>query len=315
VPYGDEIKLMVQYQGKAELALKSGLVSAIHKGHVRENDEFEYDEGTNAFVRFRPCLRGERGELIAAFAWAKMPDGTVKVKVVDREMAMKARARSKGYAAALKKSPQSPNHAWFTDEASMWEKTAVHRLSALLPKAKKLEDAEARGHVVVEGGVKAEEEGTPLDTEGMVDAAATPQEAKKPQGTITVLRPDGSEVSAPAPDAWKMTPEIWTEIQELVKLAGLGLEALTAELNLPPQGRDYQKRHAETISSRIDDALNGVLRDLAKKVGLDEVSLAQLMADRGMPPSCKGVRPGQFKAFKAELESAIPPADQPEIGW
>lgn len=204
VPYKDEVKLIVMYQGKVELALKSGLVRSISSGAVRENDEFDYQEGSGGFARHKRCLIGDRGQLIAAYAVATFPDGQTQVRVIDRTEAMRARDKSQGYAYAARKNPQAPDHAWVTHEDEMWAKTAVHRLSKMMPKSPKLADCVAGGHTMVEDEADAEEQ-----------LLLIPDEQHEPvRATVTVVRADGSRVDTetgevsdlpPAAGVWKMT--------------------------------------------------------------------------------------------------------------
>ena len=45
IPYKNEIQLILDYKGIAELAMRSGKISNIHADKVCENDEFEYNIG------------------------------------------------------------------------------------------------------------------------------------------------------------------------------------------------------------------------------------------------------------------------------
>jgi recombination protein RecT len=71
---------------------------------------------------------GDRGELIGVYAYASMQDGaTSQVIIMDRAEVHRARDKSASYRAKPEASP------WSTDTASMWLKTAAHRLRKWVP--------------------------------------------------------------------------------------------------------------------------------------------------------------------------------------
>ena len=75
LPYGNECKLIVDYKGLAELAMRSGIVSNIHADVVRENDIFVYDLGEIKTHKIN--FLNPRGKVYAAYALVRFKDGSV----------------------------------------------------------------------------------------------------------------------------------------------------------------------------------------------------------------------------------------------
>lgn len=81
VPYRGKAQWQAMYKGLMHLAYRSGQISHVAAGVVCENDEFEWVEGSDAFVRHRKFLLGPRGERIAAYAAIGVKDGGSVVRV------------------------------------------------------------------------------------------------------------------------------------------------------------------------------------------------------------------------------------------
>jgi phage RecT family recombinase len=136
VPYwnADKRKYDLQFQpgynGLAKLVLNSGRVLDVDAGIAYEHDLFEYEEGSNPFVRHVRVLK-DRGERIAAYAVARMAGGIVKVRVLDIATIEKHRKASKA----------SKNGPWVDWYDPMAQKTALRELLKYLPKSPTVEKA------------------------------------------------------------------------------------------------------------------------------------------------------------------------------
>jgi len=121
VPYGDKVNFLVQYRGLLKLAWNSGLVKSIEYDKVCENDVFEYSKGFNATFRHVPSISGDRGEILAYYAFAELTDGGQVVTVMTKkEIEMHMKRYSKGYTAK--------NSPWATDFDAMAIKTVLRQL-------------------------------------------------------------------------------------------------------------------------------------------------------------------------------------------
>jgi phage RecT family recombinase len=119
------VQPVIGYKGYNTLGARSGLT--ISGGVVREGDEFDYTEGSKAFVRHKKKLGGEANRrIIAAWATATASDrpATVKILSIDEILAIKA------------KSPRGGQPPWADDAIgfpAMAEKSAKRRLARDMP--------------------------------------------------------------------------------------------------------------------------------------------------------------------------------------
>ena len=161
-----EAKLIPGYRGLIGLARRSGEVRTIEAQVIRQRDDFDYEYGTDKFLRHHPYLnrdgereeagvddRGEpkpgklldRGPFIGAYAIAVLSTGEQQFHVMDGTEIEAIRRRSKA----------GDDGPWVTDTAEMWRKTPTRNLLKYLPlsveslrRALALED-EAEGDAIV----------------------------------------------------------------------------------------------------------------------------------------------------------------------
>jgi recombination protein RecT len=129
IPYGTECTLIIDYKGLIELIRRSGDVSSIRAETVCENDGFTWENG---IVTHKVDWRNPRGEVQAVYAEAKLASGEVQTAVMTKDEVESIRARSRS----------GNNGPWKTDWCEMAKKTAVRRLTKMLPLS-----SEIREHV------------------------------------------------------------------------------------------------------------------------------------------------------------------------
>lgn len=120
IPYGTEATLIVDYKGLVELIRRSGDVVSIRAETVCEKDSFDWKNGE---VTHSVNWREDRGEVQAVYAEAVMKSGEKQTAVMTTKEVEAIRARSRS----------GNNGPWKTDWAEMAKKTAVRRLSKMLP--------------------------------------------------------------------------------------------------------------------------------------------------------------------------------------
>ena len=135
-----EVQFIPGYKGLMDLARRSGKVKKIVARVVREGDEFEYQLGTNEFIRHIP-RSGPDAKAVAAYAVAVLEDGTEQFEVMLREEIDRIRQRSK----AANSGP------WATDYEEMAKKTVARRLCKYLPASVELSHAVALDEVAEAG--------------------------------------------------------------------------------------------------------------------------------------------------------------------
>jgi len=127
IPYGNEATLIIDYKGLVELIRRSGDVTSIRSETVCANDKFTWKNGK---VVHQIDWRKPRGEVQAVYAEAVMKSGETQTSVMTKEEVEAIRNRSK----AGKSGP------WVTDWAEMAKKTAVRRMSKMLPLSSEIMD-------------------------------------------------------------------------------------------------------------------------------------------------------------------------------
>lgn len=137
IPYGDEAKFQLGYQGIVTLLYRSGKVNAITANIIYKNDKFDYQEGLEAHLVHKPAMFGdEKGEPIGVYTIAQMKNGSKTFKVMDKEAIMGIKALSKA-----KASKESPWNSDKDPELWMWKKTCLIQHAKLLPKTQELQQA------------------------------------------------------------------------------------------------------------------------------------------------------------------------------
>lgn len=126
-----EVQIVFGYKGLIDLARRSGQIVSIAAHEVRENDHFEYEYGLDEKLVHRPAM-GERGNVIAFYAVAKLVGGGYAFEVMSNADVIAIRDASQGWKTAVrfKKEAASPWGAHFVE---MGRKTVLRRLFKFLP--------------------------------------------------------------------------------------------------------------------------------------------------------------------------------------
>jgi phage RecT family recombinase len=125
IPFKGKVQLVIGYKGYVTLGARAGLT--IDGQVVREGDEFDYELGTNAFVRHKPKL-GNKAQIIGAWAMASAPNRTPVVCILGIDEILDIKAKSP--AGDSKESPWNNHEIGFPAMAS---KSAKRRLCRSLP--------------------------------------------------------------------------------------------------------------------------------------------------------------------------------------
>ena len=116
-----ECNLIPGYRGLIDLARRSGNIISISAEIVYKNDTFEFEKGIESKLVHKPVLVN-RGEMIAAYAVAKLKDGGVQFLVMSKEEIDE-----------VKKAAKAQYGPWISDYNAMAQKTVVRRLFKWLP--------------------------------------------------------------------------------------------------------------------------------------------------------------------------------------
>jgi len=136
-----ECQLMPGYGGLVEMAIRRGIAKTIRPGIVYDCDEFEYEMGTDPFIKHRPGLERDKNAAVTpAYAVAHFGDGIppqFDVLCVSDLDAIKVSSQGGG-------SNYSPWNGPFA--AEMCKKSAIRRLCKNLPCDGVMADAVAMAH-------------------------------------------------------------------------------------------------------------------------------------------------------------------------
>lgn len=125
VPFKGSVQLIPGWRGLIKLALRSKAVSSIYSHVVREGDDFVVTLGTDVAIHHKPTMNGGPDrDIIAAYAVAKLADGSVDVEVMDADELRRLREFAT-------KNGTSP--AWSEWGDQMFRKAPIRRLCKRLP--------------------------------------------------------------------------------------------------------------------------------------------------------------------------------------
>lgn len=133
---GYDVTLIPMYQGLAELAMRSGVISTIHAEKVCDKDVFEWDIGR--IIKHVPYWKVDRGEAYLFYAHIVFKDGMVKDEVMTRSEIDAVRDLSSGYQYAKRTGGDCP---WISHYEEMAKKTVFRRCSKWLPLSPELRSA------------------------------------------------------------------------------------------------------------------------------------------------------------------------------
>lgn len=141
-PYGDEAQLSVEYRGYRKMAMRDGTVRAVAADVVYESDAFRIVSGSDPGIHHEPSL-GERGNVLGAYAWARLGNGELLYVWMTEAELYKRRAVSRSWQTALKYG--RTDSIWHLWPIEMMRKTVIKRLcSEQLPLTPLLREALTR---------------------------------------------------------------------------------------------------------------------------------------------------------------------------
>ena len=130
VPFKGQAQYMAGWKGYVVQARRSFEVRAITPNVVFANDTFDLDLGSGMPPVHKPLLTGPRGDIIGAYAVAKLVGS--RDSIVSYEVEWMDRADLDGVRRAGKRG-EHESDAWRDWEDQMWRKAPVRRIAKRLP--------------------------------------------------------------------------------------------------------------------------------------------------------------------------------------
>lgn len=159
-----DVQVIIGYKGLVELARRSGQIAAIYAEPVYSKDKFAIRLGTDGEIEHSPYLEGDRGDLKAFYAVAKMKDGSHQFEFMSLSQVEAVRDGSQGYQSAQR---FKKDHPWISHFVEMGRKTVLRRLCKYLPVSIELATAtetdgrHESGAVIDYGSVLTQENASP----------------------------------------------------------------------------------------------------------------------------------------------------------
>lgn len=177
-----ECQLIIGYRGYVELVNRSKEATILSAEVVYEKDQFQYEQGLNPILRHIPAI-GDRGEKVGVYCIAKNLLANEKVFVyLSKEQVEKIKAASK--------SAGSEYSPWTTWPEEMWKKSAVKRISKLLPLSAESEKAISADETIkteIAPDMTEVQDETNWQEQEPVDAETKPAEEKVDENAYKVM--------------------------------------------------------------------------------------------------------------------------------
>ena len=124
VPFAKQAVFVPGWRGIVKQARRSREVTGLTANVVREADTFDLDLGSDNRLVHKPALRGDRGDIVGAYAIATLVGGHREIEFMDRSELDKIRS-------IAEKRGKSPAWAEWPDQ--MARKSPIRRLGKRLP--------------------------------------------------------------------------------------------------------------------------------------------------------------------------------------
>jgi len=187
-----EVVFVVGYRGYIELAYRTGLIEEISAHVVWQGERFAYQAGDDERIEHVPRLDldPKPEHFVAAYARARLKTGgTVRVVIGPRHITRARRASAAG-----DKGP------WASDFEAMARKTAIRRLTALLPQSAELAGALAADETVTRDVVRLDElEPNVTDVPAEEEQAPSSLAAPSDDAGTGADEPGGQSAPTPSP--------------------------------------------------------------------------------------------------------------------
>lgn len=132
-----QVQLVIGYKGMVKLFWQHPLAAGLETHAVREEDAFDYEYGTQRYLRHKPA-RGKRGRVTDYYAVAHLANGGFLFLVMEPDVIEEHRRMSK----------QANSGPWREHYDEMAKKTVLRSLFKLLPKSQELSRALAHDETV-----------------------------------------------------------------------------------------------------------------------------------------------------------------------
>ena len=243
VPFGRTAVFIPGYRGYIVLARRANIRLVPHL--VYENDVFELDYMVDRLVVHKPALR-DRGEIMGAYAWARLPDDEFDVEflpIEELEHIREVANRTRGG----KDSPAYADH-----EGQMYRKSPIRRIAKRIPLGEEMARAVALDIATETGDLATYHEIIDVPSEGQFDAPLEEVETRGVAGAKAQIQRRAKQTPAsddpPSPphdspaSAEPVHPEGTIELADQIRGLYSALETIFQNPELLPMLRAQVER-------------------------------------------------------------------------
>lgn len=258
VPFYDSQKsamicqFMPGYKGYAQLAYSNPNIASVNCAAVYENDAFDFEYGTDAYLRHKPT-NDNRGKLAWAYAIFKTKDGYCEFRVLTKEDVEKRKNVSKS-------KDRGPWRDW---EAEMWAKTAFLTLAKVAPLGAKVSRAAAvddriqtHGNLTTDQlqAIKAEKPAALgyEPTESAFEPTGEPQSQREPEPARRQQRQESRQEQREEPPEQVTAMSLLDRIENAVNANAL--KTIMADANKALQQQQIEQHEHDQIASMAQEA-------------------------------------------------------------
>ena len=232
VPKRKNGKLYVEFQpgyrGLIELANRSGKVADIFAQIVYSNEHCDIKYGLDPDIDHKPKSPSERGDIVGAYAVARLTNGVKRFEYLWKEEIEKIKKKSESL-----KSDKREYSPWTTSEEEMIKKTAVRRLGKWVPLSPQMMKASVEDECREAG----------IDMGDVIPAYAEPAGQESAGSKVTPIRPQNG-----LPESATVTDDSCSKDGDLKKDAAAGQNEPT-EVN-----PELAKKNFETVKSMLEES-------------------------------------------------------------
>lgn len=275
-----ECQIIVDYRGLCELTLRTEKVTAIEARAVKEGDIFKYSYGLTPTLIHEPGEDKARGKIKGAYAIARLKDGPEQFVYLTIEQIEDYRKRSKA----------ANDGPWVTDYEAMCLKTAVRRLTNLLPKSTEMAtalEAERRAEEDEQIGDLIDAEGWTWEEEPYKEPKAKSQTTGQAETETPKADPPKTETAKPEASEKKeengknkalvdsfvaLADDLKTIIGEAYfnKILGNAGRENVRQVYIMKEGKDMVKAWFDGLNSIQKEAIVQAHSGILRKIGMVE---------------------------------------------
>ncbi|MBU0801421.1 MAG: recombinase RecT [Alphaproteobacteria bacterium] len=286
VRFKDEAQYMPMIEGFTEILYKTGLVASVNGNVVIEGDEFDWEEGSNAFIKHKPSLTNDpqKDKALAAWCIIKLTNGEEIIEVTRHADLMRI--------AAMSRSERGPRNSW---AGEMHKKAPFRRAMKRMPKHPRLDQLLDHDNLLYDlNNSGREEPKAQVPRDKLFDQKAA---VRKP---AAALEPPKEE-PMPLVDTQAKGEKVPVE----TKKAAAPKKGRAKKPDTAPKKADEKPAESEAADTFLQHSINKIRETASKGLSAFMSAQREIKADPGMIDLTEAER-GQLEAVAEEIYNSFP---------